>query len=66
VQNNIIVFIEEKMVSNFLSILIEVLKTTLPIFIVIAIGYFIKVGNILKEEATEGLNKLAYYIGIPT
>jgi malate permease and related proteins len=51
--------------SNFLSILVEVLKTTLPIFIVIAIGYFIKVGNILKEDATEGLNKLAYYIGIP-
>jgi malate permease and related proteins len=64
-QNSIIVFIEEKKVSNFLSILVEVLKTTLPIFIVIAIGYFIKIGKILNEEATEGLNKLAYNIGIP-
>jgi len=65
VQNNIIVVIEEKMVNNFFSILVEALKTTLPIFIVIATGYFIKIGNILKEETAEGLNKLAYYIGIP-
>jgi len=46
------------------STIIEVLGVTLPIFVVIAIGYFIKKRGIISEENVPVLNKLTYNFGL--
>jgi len=50
---------------NFLSATLEVLGITAPVFIVIAIGYFIRKKKIIGKESVQGLNKLAYNVGLP-
>ena len=44
--------------------IIEVLGVTLPIFVVVAIGYFIKKRGIISEENVPVLNKLTYNFGL--
>ena len=51
---------------NSLNMLLEVLQITAPIFVVIALGYFIRFKGIIKEDAVTVLNKLAYNIALPT
>ena len=50
---------------SFSGALLEVIRITVPIFIVIAIGFFIKKKNIINEEGVGFLNRLAYNIGLP-
>ena len=35
---------------NFLAMLLEVIQVTVPIFVIIAIGYFLRHKKIIKEE----------------
>lgn len=44
--------------------IIEVLGVTLPVFVVIAIGYFIRRKKIISEEHVPVLNKLTYNFGL--
>jgi len=52
--------------ENFLRSVAEVITVTAPIFVVIAIGYFIRRKKIIKEQSTIVLNKLAYNLGLPS
>lgn len=50
---------------NFLIIVLEIIQITAPIFVVIAIGYFLRYKEIIKEESSATLNKIAYNIALP-
>ena len=50
---------------NSLNMVLEVLQITAPIFVVIALGYFIRLKKIIKEDTVTILNKLAYNIALP-
>ncbi len=50
--------------SSLLKIIIEVLGVTLPIFAVIAIGFFIKKRGVISDENVPVLNKLTYNFGL--
>ncbi|MDD3519609.1 MAG: AEC family transporter [Actinomycetota bacterium] len=45
---------------------IDVLSVTIPIFVVVAIGYIFRKTGIISEKAVPGLNKIAYYLGLTT
>ena len=51
---------------SFSGALLEVIRITVPIFIIIAIGFLIRRRKILSEEGVGLLNKLAYNIGLPS
>ncbi len=51
--------------KNFFSLVVEVLSITIPIFVVIVIGYLIRRKGIVTEKAVHGLNKIAYNIALP-
>jgi predicted permease len=51
---------------SFSSMLLEVISITVPIFIVIAIGFLIRKKNIISEDGVSLLNKIAYNIGLPS
>jgi predicted permease len=50
--------------NPFFSIILEVAGTTLPIFAVIAIGFFIKKRRLISEEHVPVLNRLTYNFGL--
>ena len=50
--------------NNFLKIFLEVIGVTLPIFAVIAVGFFIKKKGIIKDQHVPLLNKLTYNFGL--
>jgi len=50
---------------DFLIIILEIIQITAPIFVVIAIGYFLRYKEIIKEESAATLNKIAYNIALP-
>ncbi len=50
--------------NNFLRMILEVLGVTLPIFAVIAVGFFIKKKGIIKDQNVPFLNKLTYDFGL--
>lgn len=50
--------------NNFLKIFLEVTGVTLPIFAVIAVGFFIKKKGIIKDQHVPLLNKLTYNFGL--
>jgi predicted permease len=50
---------------NFLSAIVEVVRVTIPIFIIIAIGFFIRKIKLIDENGITLLNRLAYNIGLP-
>ena len=50
--------------KNFLKIILEVIGVTLPIFAVIAVGFFIKKKGIIKDQNVPFLNKLTYNFGL--
>jgi len=50
--------------NPFFKIILEVAGTTLPIFVVIAIGFFIKKRGLLAEEHVPVLNRLTYNFGL--
>ena len=50
--------------NNFLKIILEVIGVTLPIFAVIAVGFFIKKKGIIKDQDVPFLNKLTYNFGL--
>ena len=50
---------------NYLNMLLEVMQITAPIFVIIAIGYFLRFKEIIKEDNAAILNKLAYNIALP-
>jgi predicted permease len=50
--------------NPFFKIILEVAATTLPIFAVIAIGFFIKKRRLISEEHVPVLNKLTYNFGL--
>ncbi|MBU4293692.1 MAG: AEC family transporter [Actinobacteria bacterium] len=50
--------------NNFLKIFLEVTGVTLPIFAVIAVGFFIKKKGIIKDQNVPLLNKLTYNFGL--
>ncbi|MGM0365150.1 MAG: AEC family transporter [Actinomycetota bacterium] len=51
--------------NSILSLALEVLGITIPIFAVIIIGYLIRVKGIISDAGVLGLNKIAYNIGLP-
>ena len=51
---------------SFSGALLEVIRITVPIFIIIAIGFLIRRRKILSEEGVGLLNRLAYNIGLPS
>ena len=51
---------------SFSGVLLEVIRITAPIFIVIAIGFLIRKTNIISDKGVGLLNKLAYNIGLPS
>jgi predicted permease len=51
--------------NGFFGLLLEILSITGPIFIIIALGYFIRLKGILKEDSVIVLNRLAYNVGMP-
>jgi len=50
--------------NNFLKILLEVIGVTIPIFAVIAVGFFVKKKGIIKDQHVPVLNKLTYDFGL--
>ncbi|MCL5073103.1 MAG: AEC family transporter [Actinobacteria bacterium] len=50
--------------NNFLRIILEVSGVTLPIFAVIAVGFFIKKKGIIQDQYVPFLNKLTYNFGL--
>jgi predicted permease len=50
--------------NPFFSIILEVAGTTLPIFAVVAIGFFIKKRSLIAEEHVPVLNRLTYNFGL--
>jgi predicted permease len=50
--------------NPFFSIVLEVAGTTLPIFAVVAIGFFIKKRGLISEEHVPVLNRLTYNFGL--
>jgi len=50
--------------NNFLKIFLEVIGVTLPIFAVIAVGFFIKKKGIIKDQNVPFLNKVTYNFGL--
>lgn len=50
--------------NPFFKIILEVAGTTLPIFAVVAIGFFIKKRGLISEEHVPVLNKLTYNFGL--
>jgi predicted permease len=50
--------------NPFFKIIFEVAGTTLPIFAVVAIGFFIKKRGLVSEEHVPALNKLTYNFGL--
>ncbi|MCL4417469.1 MAG: AEC family transporter [Actinobacteria bacterium] len=50
--------------NNFLRIILEVSGVTLPIFAVIAVGFFIKKKGIIQDQNVPFLNKLTYDFGL--
>ncbi len=52
--------------NDFLKIFLEALGITIPIFVIIAIGFFIKKKGMIKEENVPFLNSLTYDFGLST
>ena len=52
--------------SEFLSLLLEVFGITVPIFVVIAVGFFLRKSSFLKEGTVKSLNRLTYDVGLST
>lgn len=52
--------------KGFILLVFEVFSITIPIFAVIAIGYFIRRRRIIKNESVLLLNRLAYNLGLPS
>ncbi len=50
----------------YLKTFIEVLSVTIPIFVVVVIGYLFRRRGIISERAVPALNKIAYYLGLTT
>jgi predicted permease len=50
---------------SFLSAIIEVVQVTAPIFIIIALGFFIRKIRLINEDGVTMLTRLAYNIGLP-
>ena len=50
--------------NQFARMLIEVLGATIPVFVVIAIGFFIKKRGIIQESHVPLLNRLTYDFGL--
>ena len=50
--------------NPFFSTILEVAGTTLPIFAVVAIGFFIKKRGLISEEHVPVLNRLTYNFGL--
>jgi predicted permease len=50
---------------GFFNVVLEVLSVTVPIFAVIAIGFFLRRKEVIKAEASNAINKIAYYLGLP-
>lgn len=44
----------------------QIVEIIVPVFIVIGIGYLLKKISLLTSERTVGLNKISYYIALPT
>ncbi len=51
--------------NGMVSLVLEVLGITLPIFAVIAVGYLIRRKKIIGDAGVQALNKIAYNIGLP-
>lgn len=52
--------------SDFFRLLLEVLGITVPIFVVIAIGFFLRKRSFLGEKTVMTLNRLTYDLGLST
>jgi len=50
---------------SFLKALLEVFQITVPIFIIIAVGFLIRKIKLINDEGVSLLNRLAYNIGLP-
>jgi malate permease and related proteins len=50
--------------NNFLKIFLEVIGVTIPIFAVVAVGFFIKKKGIIEDQHVPILNKLTYNFGL--
>ncbi len=48
----------------YFKTLVSVLSVTIPIFVVIVIGYLFRKKGIISEKAVPALNKIAYYLGL--
>ncbi len=48
-----------------LGLVVEVLVITVPIFAVIGVGYLIRLKGIIGDKGVQGLNSIAYNIGLP-
>ncbi|MDD3777406.1 MAG: AEC family transporter [Actinomycetota bacterium] len=51
--------------NSIFSLILEVLSITVPIFVVILIGFFLRRKKIIGDNAVSGLNSLAYNVGLP-
>ncbi|MDZ7837072.1 MAG: AEC family transporter [Actinomycetota bacterium] len=51
--------------KNIVGLVLEVLSITVPIFVVILIGFFLRRKKIIGDTAVSGLNRLAYNVGLP-
>jgi len=50
----------------YLKTFVSVIGVTIPIFVIIAIGYLFRRRNIISERSVPTLNKIAYYLGLTT
>jgi len=50
----------------YLKTFIDVISVTIPIFIVVAIGYLFRRKGVISDRAVPSLNKIAYYLGLTT
>jgi predicted permease len=50
----------------YLKTFLDVISVTIPIFLIIAIGYFFRRRGVIKETAVPALNRVAYYLGLTT
>jgi malate permease and related proteins len=50
----------------YLKTFLDVISVTIPIFSIIAIGYFFRRKGVITETAVPELNSIAYYLGLTT
>ena len=46
-------------------VLMHIINTLAPVFLIIALGAALKRGNFLSEDFAKGINRLAYWVGLP-